>query len=376
MNIEISAPKHSSPEPEKKFVTRPTSEHNAPDQHRVFSFSSPNKNNSVKSISVHPDRRGDTLSVLSLHSDVGRLMRSNPDSMQQQPKIDWDDPEISIFDPDRQIKSQTSMTKLVRVETNLELAKLMEENMNEIENNFPAYEKIISNRFRMDYDIAEVMNKYPQGFSPQPGSGNLQPAKLQQEPPSRPKVTAPASPIPARMELVESLGSSFQDSLVNQAELEAPAQEMHLTALDVAAFDEDHHSSRHMQVYHQSEEDRNNFVLSDELQHILRNSNRKLPVLPVLPIGPAQISGAGSGKGTGSTSTNNRTAEECEVGVLEEDTPCTVYEQLALRSARRMPTRWVGASQQLFEDGVPTKAASEPVEVAPRPQPLRLDESV
>ena len=270
--------------------------------------------------------------------------------MQHQSTEDWLDPQVKIFDPEGNLEHQID-----NVEINRDLDGLMEENMNEIENNFPGTDKILSQRYRVDFDIVEELAKHPHMLAPYPGKGILQPEQIQTDPGLPTLQTAPVQlNALVKSNLVESLGSSFQEISLNQAELETPGYPMFLADLDQAAVDFYNQTSRYSQVSIEVPRDSGSSFLSQKLDDILGvvNTESKLATNP--------------DHGGGFDCIHNKCLEECEISTTEEASPSAVYDRhMFWRGKSRLPNQ-IGASRQLFYDEALTKASAEPLHILPR----------
>src|SRR3990167_4167639 len=83
-----------------------------------------------------------SLSAMSMHTNLQEIFVSHPASIQNHAGVDWSDPNLSSFDPYKQAESLEDNLEISNQMLKNELAVLMEENMFEVENNFPAFEKI------------------------------------------------------------------------------------------------------------------------------------------------------------------------------------------------------------------------------------------
>jgi hypothetical protein len=302
---------------------------------------------------------GSDYSQLSLPSQLDYLLSSNDVSLKNHIQVNWDDPELSSFDPSHPNDIISQQDHPVSRQTNHELALLMEENLLEVENNFPTYQRMQTKGYHMDRELIEKVQ-----FTNYRPALNIAPILD-----STANILPQAQIIPENKELhqkglvVESFTSFEQESESSIAELNQ-SKARNFTVLDLAGLDMEPQNSKDLsrQINIASDSDQPQaFNLENDMERILGSSERRIQNEPQGHGTPSL-----TGKVTNSTLQNNQTEEECELPNLEEDSPSRLFEMHSIRVSNSKPIRSLTASQQLFEERVPTKAGSEPVRIEPR----------
>ena len=299
------------------------------------------------------------LSQLSLPSKLDNLFSSNDASIKNHIQVDWTDPNLSSFDPFQANHIISQQHLPVSRPNNNELSLLMEENLMEVENNFPTYERLQTEWFHTDRQMIPKTQftdyRPPSTIAPIPNTTTNYQPQLQ---------ILTNDKQHAQIGLViESLTSFHQESENNLGAFKQSKARIS-TVLDVAGLDMEPQSSKDLsqQINFESEPDQLQAInLGNELEQILGPSESKIQT-------EAQLYGTSNltGKVTNSTLQNNRTEEECELAILDEDGPSGLFQKHSNRVSHSKPSRSLTASQHIFEERVPTKTGSEPVRIEPR----------
>lgn len=309
-----------------------------------------------------------TLSALSLHTNLQEILASNNASIQNHAVVNWIDPNISCFDPDGQGIPRSNELEQSARKSDHELALLMEENLFEVENNFPTFDKIQHKIDRQDQEyIRRMQNKGPNwGYQSPPGvstpmlmqeSSKLQRSAIQEQ---------RSTPEPSKhKQLIESFGSS-QENTTPQVTTPNRRKGVDWTLLDRAALDVENQSSRISLKGNEIHETEGFQPQEMVLEQEFRSDFKKSPSpIPPLFKNPTEV--GRSQKASVSTGLNLQNSEECEVSDMDTDTPFARYEYYSSLSSRQRQSQRLVASQQLFEDLlVATKTGSEPVDIGRR----------
>ena len=325
---------------------------------------SPNSGNrSARSFSkLRPDDWR-TLSGLSIHTNLQEILISNDASIQNHGGVNWADPNLSVFDPQEQGGAPGISPEYSIHRTNPELALLMEENMFEVENNFPAFERIQSSIEKKDQEYMSRLQKRGVYWTDKVSVNEFTPVPQQQQglQPSADQKQLTSQTFAPKKALVESFGFSSQDNIAEENLPSNRPKGVDCTFLDRAALDVDNQSSR-LSMRGAEVQETEGFPAQElvleqqDFRTVLRKSDRSLPPLALNPNLHASIS----------TGLNIQNGEDCEVSDMDTDTPCSRYEYYASLSSRQRQSHGLVASQQLFEELLGTKTGSDPVEIERR----------
>lgn len=142
-------------ESEKKFVAIQKQTDTAFTNLSLSSFAGLNKHQSSQAFSKAQYPQNGTISYIT-NTNFATFLKSNNPSIQNHLPADWLDSNLTIFDPPRTGNTHLPVFGRHPSHDIEDLSLLMEENMDEVENNFPAYEQLmVKNRHKLEEEYYE-----------------------------------------------------------------------------------------------------------------------------------------------------------------------------------------------------------------------------